>query len=164
MIPKRSVVLVFVFSFLLASPCIAKQGGAGGNAGVKALVELHNKSLSAHDLKGVMETYAPDPDIVLMGTGPGECYVGEEAVGSAYNQVFKKFDPNSLRFKYDWKTVGSKGNFAWFSVTTTIEGSQKDERKERAFNMSGTMKKEKGKWRFVSMHFSRLGAEGEQSQ
>jgi hypothetical protein len=44
-------------------------------------------------------------------------------------------------------------------VSTTIEGTLKNEKKERVLNMSGTLEKVKGKWRIVSMHFSRLGAE-----
>jgi hypothetical protein len=38
-----------------------------------------------------------------------------------------------------------------------------NEQKERTFNMSGLLQKEKGKWRIVSMHFSRLGAEEQQA-
>jgi len=85
--------------------------------------------------------------------------VGDEAIGGAYNQVFTRFEANTIGFKYDWITVGSKGNLAWFAVTTTMERTVDKEKKERAFNMSGTLLKEKGKWRILCMHFSRLGAE-----
>jgi hypothetical protein len=94
-----------------------------------------------------------------MGTGPGEVYVGDEAIGGAYNEFFNRFDANTLSFKYDWVFAGSMGSVAWFVVTTTVQGTVNKEKKERVFNMSGTLRKEKGKWRFVSMHFSRLGAE-----
>ncbi len=123
------------------------------------MVEQHNKAFNAQDLKGVMTFYAADPNTVLMGTGPGEAYVGDEAIGGAYNQLFTRFEANTLDFKYDWICTGAMGNAAWFAVTTTIEGTVNNEKKERAFNMSGTLRKEKGKWRLVSMHFSRLGAE-----
>jgi ketosteroid isomerase-like protein len=162
MVLRRSVVLMIVACFFIVSPCIAKQKGASGNNDVTALVELHNKAFSAQDLVGVMKTWSSAPNTVLMGSGPGEVYVGEEAIGSAYDQFFNRFDPKSLSFKYDWATVGTSGNVAWFAVTTTIEGSLKNEKKERAFNMSGTLEKKKGKWRIVSMHFSRLGAEQQQ--
>jgi ketosteroid isomerase-like protein len=135
---------------------------------VKTVVEQHNQALNAQDIKGVMTIYSSDPNTVLMGTGPGEIYVGDEAIGGAYNQIFSRFEANSLSFKYDWAADGNKGNFAWFAVTTTMEGIVNKEKKERAFNMSGALIKEKGKWRILSMHFSRLGAEqqpaGEQSK
>jgi ketosteroid isomerase-like protein len=156
---NRNFMLTFFLCITLASPCLAKQKGANVNADVKMLVELHNKAFNAQDLKGIMGTYASVPEIVLMGTGPGESYRGEEAIGSAYNQFFTKFDANTLNFKYDWIAVGSRGEMAWFAVTTHMESILKTEKKEREINMSGTLMKVKGKWRIVSMHFSRLGVE-----
>lgn len=159
MVMKRCILLMVLVSFALALPCLAQQRDTKVNADVKALVEQHNKAFSAHDIKGVMEMYASRPDVVLMGTGPGEVYVGDEAIGGAYDQFFNRFDANTLTFKYDWGPAASRGNFAWFAVSTTIEGTLKNEKKERVLNMSGTLEKVKGKWRIVSMHFSRLGAE-----
>jgi uncharacterized protein (TIGR02246 family) len=150
---------VLLSCFALVSPCLAKQGDAKTMAAVKAVIEQHNQALNAQDLKGVMTLYALDSNTVLMGTGPGEAYVGEEGISGAYNQIFSRFKADSLRFKYDWVAAGSKGNIAWFAVTTTMSGTVNNEQKERAFNMSGLLLKEKGKWRIVSMHFSRLGAE-----
>jgi hypothetical protein len=40
----------------------------------------------------------------------------------------------------------------------------KNEKKERVFNMSGALENVKGKWRMVSLHFSRLGAEQQQQK
>lgn len=162
MVMKKGLIFVVLVSLALVSPCAAKQGDTNVNADVKAVVEQHNKAFNAQDLKGVMDTYASGPNVVLMGTGPGESYVGEEAIGGAYNQFFNRFDANTLSFKYDWGLAASRGNFAWFAVTTNMEGMAKNERKERAFNMSGTLEKVRGKWRIVSMHFSRLGAEQQQ--
>ncbi len=93
------------------------------NAEIKALIEQHFKFFNANDLKGIMDSYAADPNIVLMGTGPGEVYLGEEAIGGAYDKFFDRFDPNSLSFKYDWITIGLKGNAAWVAVTITVDGT-----------------------------------------
>jgi uncharacterized protein (TIGR02246 family) len=153
------VTVMFMFCLVLVSPCLAKGGGPRIMPEVKAVMEQHNKAFNAQDLKGVMTTWASDLNIVLIGTGPGEVYVGDEAIGGAYNQLFTRFDANTLGFEYDWICAGFMGNVAWFAVTTTIEGTVNNEKKERAFNVSGTLLKQKGKWRLVSMHFSRLGAE-----
>jgi uncharacterized protein (TIGR02246 family) len=162
MVLKRSLLIVMLFSLVLASPSLAKKGKVGADKSktqIQAVLEQHNKAFNAQDLKGVMTMYSSDPNCVLMGTGPGEAYVGDEAIGAAYNQFFTRFEAGSLSFKPDWVASASKGNYAWFAVTTTMEGTVKQEKKERAFNFSGTLQKEKGKWRIVSFHFSRLGAE-----
>lgn len=156
---KRGLAAIFIFSFALVSPCLAGEGGSKVPAEVKAVMEQHNKAFKAQDLKGVMSTYSQDRDVVLMGTGPGEVYVGDEAIGAAYDQFFSRFDANTLDFKAEWLASGVKGKVAWFAVTTTIGGALNNEKQERAFNMSGTLVREKGKWRILSLHFSRLGAE-----
>ena len=159
MVLKRGLMFALLFWFALVSPCLAKKGDSKIMDEVKTVMEQHNKAFNAQDLKGVMTNYSSDPNTVLMGTGPGEAYAGDEAIGGAYNQLFTRFEANTLSFKYDWVAAGSKGNIAWFAVTTTMEGTVNKEKKERAFNMSGTLLKEKGKWRILGMHFSRLGAE-----
>ncbi len=156
---KRCVMLMFMFCFMLVSPCLAKEGGSKIMPEVKAVMEHHNKAFNAQDLKAVMTIYASNPKTFLMGTGPSEVYVGDEAIGEAYIQLFTRFEANTLSFKYDWICAGSIGDVAWFAVTTTIEGTVNKEKVERRFNMSGTLLKQKGKWRIASMHFSRLGAE-----
>jgi ketosteroid isomerase-like protein len=162
MVLKKGLLFIVLVSFAMVSPCFARKPDTNANADVKALVMEHNKAFNAQDLKGVMETYAPGPNVVLMGTGPGEIYVGEEAIGGAYNQFFNRFDANTLNFKYDWILAASRDNFAWFAATINMEGMVKNEKRERAFNMSGALERIKGKWRIVSMHFSRLGAEQQQ--
>lgn len=162
MILKRSLLIVTLFSLVLAPPCLAKKekgGEAGIQPEIQAVLEQHNKAFNAQDLEGIMNTYSSDPNCFLMGTGPGEVYVGEEAIGGAYNQFFTRFEVGSLSFKPDWLVATSKGDYGWFAVTTTIEGTVKQEKKERIFNMSGTLHREKGKWRIVGLHISRLGAE-----
>jgi uncharacterized protein (TIGR02246 family) len=159
MVLKRGMMMVLLSCFALVSPCLGGQGDSKIMAAVRNVIEQHNQAFNAQDLKGVMTLYASDPSTVLMGTGPGEAYVGDEAIGGAYDQLFTRFEANTLSSKYDWIAVGSKGNFAWFAVTTTMEGTVNKEKKERVFNMSGTLLKEKGQWRILSLHFSRLGAE-----
>ncbi len=159
MVLRSIVISTLLVCFALASPCLAKKGKPVPGDAVKALLEQHNKALNAQDLKGIMDTYAATDGVVLMGTGPGETYVGEESIGGAYNQFFSRFKAGSLDFKYDWASIGARGNFAWVAVTVTGEGVVNNEKKERSFNMSGALEKVKGKWRFVSLHFSRLGVE-----
>jgi hypothetical protein len=61
----------------LVSPSLAGQGNSKIMAVVKTVMEQHNQSFNAQDLNGVMTLYASNPNTVLMGTGPGEAYVGD---------------------------------------------------------------------------------------
>lgn len=159
MVRKGGLLLIVLVCLALASPCFAQQRETRAAGPIKALLEQHNQALSAQDLKGIMETYAADPNIVLMGTGPGEVYVGEEAIGGAYNQFFSRFEAKTLTYSTDVAASAIKGSTAWFAATVRIEGIVNNEKKERLFNMSGTLTNVKGKWRIACLHFSRLGAE-----
>ena len=161
---RFGVIVTVLVCLGMVLPCFAQKSASGLDADVRALLAQHDKAFNAQDLKGVMDTYASAPNIVLMGTGPGEAYVGEEAIGSAYNQFFTRFKANVLHFKYDWISVGAKDNVAWFAATVTVQATIDNKKRERAFNISGTLEKTEGKWRFLSMHFSRLGAGDQAAQ
>ena len=91
MVLKRGLMFALLSCFALVSPCLAKQGDSKSMATVKAVMEQHNQAFNAQDLKGVMTLYSSDPNTVLMGTGPGEAYVGDEGIAGAYNQFFSRF-------------------------------------------------------------------------
>lgn len=80
--------------FLRSTDETKEEGESRVKAAVKALVKQHNKALGEQNLKGVMETYASAQNVVLMGTGPGETYVGDEAIRGAYVQFFKRHEAN----------------------------------------------------------------------
>jgi ketosteroid isomerase-like protein len=132
-------------------------GGTKLKGQVTALLEQLDTAFSLQDLNGVMKTYVTGPEIFLMGTGPDEIYRGKEGVEGAYSQFFTIFDKGSLSFTYDLIYAGSRGDIAWFAAEGTVKGKVKDEVKVIRFNLSGTLLKQKGAWRFIAMHFSRLG-------
>jgi ketosteroid isomerase-like protein len=153
----RILIGVVLICLAAVSPCLAEDGGAKLTRQVTALLEKHDAAFSAQDVKGVMKTYKTGPEIFLMGTGPGEIYRGKEGVEAAYNQFFTRFDKGTLTFSYNWTSAGSRGDMAWFAAEGMIKGTVKGVNKELGYNLSGTLLKQKGAWRFLAMHFSRLG-------
>lgn len=157
---KRSFLLILSIFFLMTSVCFSQQDASGGlNEEIKALLSRHDKAFGEQNVEGVMEAYASSPDLVLMGTGPGEFYVGKEGVEAAYRQFFTRFEPGSVRFEHVWVGACASGDTAWFGATTKATFATKEEQKEVGFNFSGTVKKEGEHWRLVLLHFSRLGVE-----
>jgi ketosteroid isomerase-like protein len=148
---------IVLFCLTVASPCLAKDQGDKLVGQVTTLLGQHDAAFAAQDIKAVMKTYVSGPQIFLMGTGPGEIYRGKEGIEAAYRQFFTKFEKGTAGFTYNWVSAGSSGDLAWFAAEFTIKGKVKDEMKEVAFNVSGTLQKQKGKWRILAMHFSRLG-------
>ncbi|MBF0498355.1 MAG: nuclear transport factor 2 family protein [Deltaproteobacteria bacterium] len=164
MVIKRSLILGLLVCFAVVSPCLAQQGGDKIGPDIKALVEQQDKAFNAQDINGIMATYSSGPEIVVMGTGPGETYLGKQGIESAYSQFFNSFKAGELTTTYDWVSTSSKGDVAWFAVTKTLSKMVNKEKKERSLNLSGTATKENGQWRFVTLHFSRLGAMDQTAQ
>jgi uncharacterized protein (TIGR02246 family) len=124
---------------------------------VRALLKAHDAALTNHDLDGVMATFTPEA--VIVGTGPGEWYAGTDAIKEAYEHFFQGFDKGEQDFTYHSKAGGLSADMGWLVTTGDIKG--KLEGKEIAFpvNISLTVTKADGKWKFASMHFSSLTGE-----
>lgn len=124
--------------------------------GVRALLKSHDDAMTNHDLDGVMATYADDA--VIVGTGPGEWYAGSDAIKEAYGHFFSGFDKGKQKFDYASRKGGLGTDMGWLVTTGTVTGEQKG--KEIAFpiNISLTVVKKDGKWKFAAMHFSNLVA------
>src|SRR3954470_10157481 len=47
---------------------------------VKAMLAKHDKALNDKNLDAVMSTFSTDPNTVVLGTGEGERFVGQQAI------------------------------------------------------------------------------------
>lgn len=132
---------------------------------VKALWQEQHKALDAHDIAGVMGTYADSDDIMLMGTGPGEHWVGKEEVKDAYAQFMKNFDPNTKEVECGEGSGTSEDNVVWLTAVCDFKDKKGDEPRHFILNVSAVLVKQGDAWRFHTMHYSQiLGGGSEPSQ
>ena len=123
---------------------------------VKALWQAQHKALDAHDIDGVLATYADTDDIMLMGTGPGEHWVGTEAVTEAYRRFMEDFDVNTLTSQCGEGSGTRRNGVLWF--TGVCDFADQSGRTERRYvvNLSAVAVQQDDGWRFHTMHFSHL--------
>jgi len=132
---------------------------------VKALWQDQHKALDAHDLDGVMATFADSDDIMLMGTGPGEHWVGKDEVKDAYTHFMENFDANTMEVQCGEGAGTSRGDVLWLTGVCQFSDKQKDQTRQYVMNVSAVVVKQGDAWRFHTMHFSHLiGGDGGQSQ
>lgn len=120
------------------------------------LLQQHDQALKEQNLDAVMATYAADPKIVLMGTGPGEFWVGKEEIADTYKHFFEDFKKGSLNHECPWKSGGYQGDVAWLTASCQMRDVRKDKPNEYIVNVSAVVRKQNGAWRFQTMHFSNL--------
>ena len=127
---------------------------------IRGTLTQHDKALTEKNLEAVMDTYVNDPDTVSLGTSNGERWVGTENIKSAYGEIFKDYDPNTLDVKCDWKTGQYLGDMAWLAATCQAKDSLKGKLRQYQLNVSAAMLKQNGKWRFTMLHMSSTPAPG----
>jgi len=124
------------------------------HAGMRALFDAHEKALDAHDLAGLMKLYAPGEQTVVMGTVPGERWVGSVQIEDAYRHFFDDFDAGTLKRDCPWVVSEVSGDVGWLSATCNYEDSLKGKPRTYALNVSVVLQKLDGDWKLRAMHFS----------
>ena len=121
---------------------------------IRALLKAHDEAFTNHDLKGVMATLTEKA--AIMGTGPGEIWVGPDEIKVAYEHFFEGFDKGEQEFEYQFKIGGVTADMGWLMASGNVTG--KKDGKDLAFpmNISLTVAKDAGAWRIAAMHFSTL--------
>jgi ketosteroid isomerase-like protein len=127
-------------------------------AKIRAVLKAHDDATTSHDLNGVMAVLGPKA--VIMGTGPGELYTGEDDLKVAYEHFFQGYDKGEQDFTYYVIHGGLSGEMGWLVASGEIKG--KKDGKDFAFpmNVSVTVSKVDGAWKIAAMHFSTLTGEG----
>jgi len=126
--------------------------------GVRALLDKHDAAMTGHDLQAVMDAYVQGPQTVVMGTGPGEMWVGPEEIRDAYTHFFEDYEKGGQNFQYSTVTAGTRGGVAWVSAMGNVVLVKGGQKREVPMNVSAVMVriKKDGEWRIQQMHFSTL--------
>jgi ketosteroid isomerase-like protein len=138
----------------LCLPVLAAEESAA--TGIRAVFQAHEKAMNSQDLEAVMKLYAPGDKTVVMGTGPGEVWVGKDQIANAYKHFFADFDAHSIKRSCPWELGDVSGDVGWLSATCDYKDSLKGTRRAYALNVSVVLQKLKGEWKLRSMHFSNL--------
>ena len=123
---------------------------------IRALLKAHDEAMTNQDLKGVMACFTGKA--AIMGTGPGEIWVGPGEIKVAYEYFFEGFDKGEQSFEYQFKIGGVSASRGWLMASGNITG--KKDGKDFAFpvNISLTVAKNDGNRQIAAMHFSTLMA------
>ena len=119
-----------------------------------ALLKAHDEAMTNHDLGGVMKCLTENA--AIMGTGPGEFWVGPDEIKMAYEHFFETFDKGAQHFEYQFRIGGVGTDMGWLMASGNV--TAKKDGKEFTFplNISLTVAMKSEEWRIAAMHFSTL--------
>jgi uncharacterized protein (TIGR02246 family) len=128
-----------------ANPEIAK---------IRALLKAHDDAMTNHDLSGVMKCLTDKA--AIMGTGPGEFWVGPEEIKTAYEHFFETFDKGEQDFQYQFRVGGVGTDMGWLMASGNVVAKKDGKDFTFPLNISLTVAKKSDEWRIAAMHFSTL--------
>ena len=154
---RREDVMAVVGAAALTMPAMADMKEEEKNdstEALRALLKAHNEAFTAHDMKGVLATLASD--CTIMGTGPGELWIGHDEIKGAYEHFFEDFDKGEQQFESLWHhgNVGPHG--AWLMTISKVTLEKDSEKSEFGLNLSLVCEKKKKDWLIQAMHFSNV--------
>ncbi|MDB4303747.1 nuclear transport factor 2 family protein [Desulfosarcina sp.] len=149
------VALALVLAVCWGSFTFAAEKDAAFEKEITEFVQKHRQAFKEKDIDGVIALYAEDA--VLMGTGPGERFVGQEEIRNAHMEYFKAFDKEESTLT--WHKTGKNGDVVWVSGMTHIRSFFKNNKRDFAINWTSVLSKQDGTWKFVQRHISNISCE-----
>jgi uncharacterized protein (TIGR02246 family) len=124
---------------------------------IRALLKAHDEAMTDHDLSGVMKCLTDNA--AIMGTGPGEFWVGPEEIKIAYEHFFETFDKGAQHFEYQFRVGGVGTDMGWLMASGNVNAKKDGKEFTFPMNSSLTVAKKSDEWRIAAMHFSTLTGE-----
>lgn len=125
---------------------------------IRSLLRAHDKAMTNHNLQGVMACLTERA--AIMGTGPGEIWVGPAEIKVAYEHFFEEFDKGQQKFDYHFKIGSMTSDMGWLMAAGNVTGKKDGKKLSFPLNISLTVTKSSGTWLIAAMHFSTLTGAG----
>jgi len=110
------------------------------------------KACGRKDVDALMDMFAPEEDIVNIGTQGDEWWVGRDALRRGFERMFSEAEAITVR--YEDVTVASAGPVCWFSAKATFGMTVDGRRMEITGRNTGVLVERGGKWLIAQSHFS----------
>jgi len=142
----KQVLIACSLSAGIAATAVAAEVDEATLEAIKALWQNQHKALDAHDADVLMQTYADSDDI--MGTGPGEHWIGQEEIKDAYGHFMEDFDAQTMQVECV-DGAGSRADTAvWFTAVCNFSYRKGDQSRTYALNLSAVAFQQEDAWRF----------------
>ena len=151
--PFLSIFLFFVFQFCSQpQPQVDHQKEISA---IRTVLERYAIARENEDLSIIEEIWAPDEDIILIGTDSDENLVGWEEIRKAIRRQFGSFENTLISITDQEIKINKNGNTAWFSQMLNYNFIFNSEAMSfEGIRFTGVLEKREGQWRLVQGHLS----------
>ena len=119
------------------------------------VMSVMNQSMEAfvkRDVGALMTLYAPDPDVVIIGTGADEKRVGLTEIKALFERDFAQFEDAS--FNFSWYSVSSTGSVAWMAADLILNLKASGQETSLQVRLTNVLEQRGDRWLIVQEHGS----------
>lgn len=135
------------------------QADAPTAAAVRLVLDKVAEGYATRNLDVLHSAFAPDPDVIMYGTGADEKRVGWTEIALQAQRDWSQTDSSAVR--YGWMSVSTAGGVAWAATDATFELSAGGEEMSLPARITYVLERRAGQWLIVQAHFS-LPAAGQE--
>jgi ketosteroid isomerase-like protein len=119
---------------------------------IQTALEAYRTAFERRDLEAITATLTPDPDVIIVGTGPDEILVGREAFRSQVQRDWKQADETSWQWEY--RSIGSAGPVAWALIAGALQARFGSLRLEMPLRITAVLELRGDRWLIAHLHIS----------
>ena len=104
------------------------------------------------DLDGALATFAPEPDVHVIGSELGQVWAGLDQMRSGWARLMT--GPRRYGSRWSERSVWAAGDIAWFAANGDELVEEASDLRTLPYVMSGVAHRRDGRWLLVFLHGS----------
>jgi uncharacterized protein (TIGR02246 family) len=129
-------------------------------AAAMGVVQQWFEAFAKRDINGLMTFFAPDPDVVAIGTGEDEKCVGPNKIKVILERAFAQFEDASVKF--GWHSVSVVGSVALVAVDVILNMKTDEQEISEHLRLTVALEQRVNGWLIIQWHDS-LPAAGQEA-
>ncbi len=121
-------------------------------AAVKAVLSKVAEGYATRNMDTLLATIAPDPDVIMYGTGADEKRTGRQGVRVQAERDWSQTEASTV--KYESMSISSSGSVAWAATDATFEVKAGGQAMALPARITFVLEKRGDQWLIVQAHFS----------
>ncbi len=117
-----------------------------------AVLEQFRHAYAHRDMERLLAVFAPDPDVVLYGTGADEKRVGLAEIQQQAERDWAQAE--SSTFEWGWSSVSAAGSVAWMAADMVIQASVGGQEVQLPLRFTAVLERRGAQWLCVQAHLS----------
>ena len=121
-------------------------------AAVKAVLDKVTEGYTRRDLTLLLSAFAPDPDVVMYGTGADEKRIGQAGIQAQAERDWSQTESASVT--YEWTSISSAGPVAWAATDASFNLKADGQEMSLPARITFVLEKRGEQWLIMQGHFS----------